>query len=179
MKQEDVAKCLDCNDPENLYKILDFIPEGVMILDNDFKIKFANKAILDLHFVTDISQDNVTGKFCYDVTHHLEGPCAPPDHACPIEEYRKTGEVAKVIHKHFDKDGKQFLTEVTAYPIKDESGDVSGFIHIANGLSENIKRDLEDLNKVMTMTFGREARMTELKAKIKELEKKVEESSKE
>lgn len=174
MTNEDLARCLECNNPENLYKILDFFPEGVMILDNEFKIKFANKAMLDLHFVTDEEKKNVANKFCYAITHHLDKPCAPPNHTCPVVEYYKKKEVVRVLHKHFDKKGREFITEVTAYPIMNEGGEVSGFIHIARELAESIKRDLEDLNKVMDVTIGREMKMAELKRKVKELEEKLE-----
>ena len=169
----------DCETaPDVFYKVLDSIPEGIMILDNQFRIIYANKKILDLHEM-DTEDKSIIGGHCYKCTHGLESPCQPPDHACPVIAYRQTGKITKFIHKHFDKHGKEFFTEVSAYPIIDKDNNITGFIHMATSLSEEMERNIDNLGKLKGFTVDREAKMYGLKKEIDELKKKLEEAQKE
>jgi len=156
--------------------IAENIQEGIMLLDRDFKIIWANKKIMGL---TGIKEDEVFGGYCYAVTHHLDEPCKPPHDACPIHEVLATGKAVSITHTHFDKQGNKFYAEVTAYPVKNEKGEVIQFIHVARDITERVKLEEEikkkvfDLERFNKLAVGRELMMKELKVRIAELEAKI------
>jgi len=156
--------------------IAENIQEGIMLLSKDFKILWANKKIMGL---SGLKEDEVFGGYCYAITHHLDEPCKPPHDACPIHEVLATGKAVSVTHTHFDKEGNKFYAEVSAYPVKNEKGEVIQFIHVARDITERIKSEEEikkkvfDLERFNKLAVGRELMMKELKTRIAELEKEL------
>lgn len=116
--------------------ILDTIVEHVMIVSRDFKILYANKALLG---AVGLRNEDVIGKHCYEITHHRETPCKPPENLCPLIECMK-GKPCTPTHTHYDKDGNEFYVEVTARPWK-EKGEIVGFVHVAKDITER-KREV-------------------------------------
>ncbi|MFQ6129446.1 MAG: PAS domain S-box protein [Candidatus Hadarchaeaceae archaeon] len=111
--------------------ILDTIPEEVMVLSKDFKILYANRALLD---AVGFKKKDVVGKHCYKITHNRETPCQLPKDPCPILALMK-GKPCTCTHTHYDKAGNEFYVEVTAYPLK-EKGELVGFVHVARDITE-------------------------------------------
>jgi len=140
--------CKDKNPKKGLEKIneakeiattaLDNIAEGILVLSKDFKIIWANKKIMDL---SHLKEKEVVGDFCYKVTHHRKEPCRPPHDVCPIHEVLEKGKPVTVLHTHFDAEGNEFYAEVSAYPIKDEKGDIAQFVHIARDVTDRVKAE--------------------------------------
>lgn len=125
-----------------LYKVKQFlenivngITEQIILVSRDFKILWANKTFLD-QFGCKI--DDLKGRSCYEVTHHQKVPCQSPHDICPIAQVLKTGKPTKEVHLHQGPAGK-FYSEVTAYPIKDEKGEIVEFVHIARDVTAEKK----------------------------------------
>lgn len=151
-----------------LTAITDGIDEEIMLIDKDFKILWANKKIKEL---TGLDRQTVVGEFCYKLTHYLDSPCKFPLHICPIEDVVKHNKTNAVLHKHFDKQGNILYVEVIAYPLADETGKVTKFIHISRDVTERMKmvkeieqakskleeysRKLEDMVEERTMKLTR------------------------
>jgi PAS domain S-box-containing protein len=117
-----------------LYKVKQFlenivngITEQIILVSKDFKILWANKTFLD-QFGCKI--EDVAGRRCYEVTHNQNTPCQPPHDICPIAQVLETGKAIKEVHVHRRAAG-EFYSEVTAYPIRDEKGNIVEFVHIA------------------------------------------------
>jgi len=115
-------------------RITDGIQEGIMLIDKDFKILWANKKQKELF-------GEVEGDYCYQVTHRRDSPCQPPNDTCPILEIQKTNEFSSVVHNHFDKQGNSIFVEVTAYPIKDETGETVKFVHVSRDITERKRQE--------------------------------------
>ncbi len=47
----------------------------MMVLDLDYRIVEANRALLQM---VGLRREEVVGKHCYEVSHHLEKPCTTP-----------------------------------------------------------------------------------------------------
>ncbi|MFH0790254.1 MAG: ATP-binding protein [Candidatus Omnitrophota bacterium] len=151
-----------------LTAITDGIDEEIMLIDKDFKILWANKKIKEL---TGVDRQAIAGEFCYKLTHYLDKPCKFPLHICPIEDVIKYNKTNAVLHKHFDKQGNMLYVEVIAYPLADENGQVSKFIHISRDVTERMtmvkeleqaknkleeySRKLEDMVEERTMKLTR------------------------
>jgi len=52
--------------------ILESVGEGFIVVDRDFRIISANKAYCEQ---VKCRHENITGKYCYEVSHHLSRPC--------------------------------------------------------------------------------------------------------
>jgi PAS domain S-box-containing protein len=44
-----------------------------MVIDLDYRIIEVNRALLEM---VGLKREDVVGKHCYEVSHHLENPCA-------------------------------------------------------------------------------------------------------
>jgi PAS domain S-box-containing protein/putative nucleotidyltransferase with HDIG domain len=126
-----------------LEKILQGIDEGILLLSKDFEILWANKKIEEN---SRLKMNEIVGNYCYKVTHHRDNPCEPPDDICPIEEVIKKGKSITVTHTHFDKNGNKILVEVSAYPIRNEKGEIVQFVYLCRDITER-KRAEEELRE--------------------------------
>ena len=119
-------------------KIASSVEEMIMVIDSDFRIKWANKRLKVAY------GPYVKGRYCYEVTHHLDKPCNFPDDACLIEDVKKTNKSKSVIHTHFDKNNKPIYTEVYASPLLDEEGNPTGdFIHTSRNVTDKTRAQKE------------------------------------
>jgi len=117
-------------------RVINGIADAVSVIDvKDFKIVGVNRAFLD---ICGLSEEEVIGKTCHEITHHLATPCMPPDDPCPIGELLETGKPITVEHVHLDKDNRETSVEVSAYPLYDGE-EIKQIIHIAKDTTRHKK----------------------------------------
>ncbi|MBI5633835.1 MAG: PAS domain-containing protein [Nitrospirae bacterium] len=127
--------------------ILESIDEGFIIIDPEFRIISANRAYcrqVKCHV------ENITGKHCFEVSHHLDKPCFWNGEECAPSRTFKTGAPSLAIHTHYDSDGKHLYIETRSYPIKDEAGRVTAVIETLNNITE-MRRLEEQLRHAQKM----------------------------
>ncbi|MBI5640603.1 MAG: PAS domain S-box protein [Nitrospirae bacterium] len=114
--------------------ILNSLNDAVSIVDvKDFSIVSVNRTFLD---EVGMDKEDVIGRTCYAVTHHLPSPCSSEDHFCPLIETRTTGMHTVAEHQHFHKDGKRVYVEVSASPIRDKDGEIIQIVHASRNITE-------------------------------------------
>jgi len=113
--------------------ILDSVEEGFIIIDPEFRIVAANRAFCEQ---VKCRVENVAGKYCYEVSHHLDKPCFWAGEECAPSRTFKTGASSLAIHTHHDSEGKPLYIETRSYPIKDASGTVTAVIETLNNITE-------------------------------------------
>ena len=116
---------------EGWKSVLDSSPDLITILDISFNVIWVNKAMSK---TLDTSPDSCLGLKCFEAVHDIESPVSNCPHAKMIlnsQEY--TEEVNE------ENWGGCFL--VTASPIKDESGNILGSIHVARDINEGKKTE--------------------------------------
>lgn len=118
-----------------LENIVNGITEQIILISKDFKILWANKTFLEQFNCT---MEELAGNYCYAVTHKRQSPCQPPHDTCPVAKVLDKGKPIKEIHRHIGPEG-EFLSEVSAYPIRNEKGEIVEFVHIARNISGEIK----------------------------------------
>lgn len=130
---------------ELLVRSTDGIQEGLMLLTNDFRIEWANRAAVEQ---SGRDPSDVIGNFCYTVSHGRDLPCSGPDDPCPMIELKRTGQPVRMVHNHVDAKGVVSFIEVSAYPARSEEGIPIEFIHVARDITRNIldERELRRLN---------------------------------
>lgn len=119
-----------------LSTITNGIDEEIMLIDDKFRVLWANKKTREL---SHLEEKEVIGSYCYKLTHHLDEPCKEPLDICPILDIGKIKQKAGVLHTHFDKEGNPFYVEVIAHPLPDENGQITKFIHISRDVTERMK----------------------------------------
>ncbi|MFA5095853.1 MAG: PAS domain-containing protein [Candidatus Omnitrophota bacterium] len=118
-----------------LENIVNGITEQITVISKDFKILWANKTFLEQF---GCKLEDLKGKYCYEVTHDRKSPCQPPHDTCPVVKIFETGMPVKEIHTHQGAEG-EFLSEVSAYPIRDKKGQIVEFVHIARNIKPENK----------------------------------------
>ncbi len=95
--------------------LLDAIPDGVCIIDEDFRIVATNRSYRE-----QLALDGTTGVglSCHQMAHDRDTPCPPTLLTCPVHEIRKTGQPLKVLHHHQRTDGTVLDVEIYAAPMQ-------------------------------------------------------------
>jgi len=105
--------------------ILDNIRELIAFQDVNNRVLAANRAAGD-----SVGQrpEQLVGRFCYEIWHQRDKPCL----GCPVVVARKTGQPAEA--EITSPDGR--VWHIRGYPVKDESGRVTGVIEITSEITE-------------------------------------------
>ena len=115
-----------------LKKLLDAIPEPIMIINRDFTVAMANQAIRENTFDSHPGQCPT----CHKLTHNLDKPCSGVTHPCPVQEVLRTKTPSRVEHVHYDKNGRDLYVEIIAAPIFDENENIVQIIEICRDVSD-------------------------------------------
>ncbi|TAN44729.1 MAG: response regulator, partial [Nitrospirae bacterium] len=119
--------------------ILEGVGEGFIVIDPEYKIISANRAYCEQ---VKLSCEDIVGKHCYEVSHHMAKPCFQEGEDCSVKHTFETGTPHFAVHTHFDKDGNRIYIESRSFPMKDASGKVYAVIETLNNITE--KRGLEE-----------------------------------
>ncbi|MCG8100226.1 MAG: ATP-binding protein [Candidatus Thiodiazotropha taylori] len=102
-----------------LQALVDAIPDGIRIIDEDFKVVLVNQAYCEQHRLEDKLE---VGATCYGVTHNANKPCPPTLINCPIHEVSRCKKPIKVVHQHHRLDLTTFEVEIIAAPMTIQQG---------------------------------------------------------
>ncbi|MGD0282751.1 MAG: response regulator [Dissulfurispiraceae bacterium] len=125
---------------ELIKNILEHVDEGFIIIDRDFRILSAN---MTYSRMVEMPLEQITGKHCYEVSHHISAPCVGSGNECPLRRVFETRKSFSTIHKHENSKGRTIYCETKAYPFSlDPSGEVITAIETLVDVTE--KQKLED-----------------------------------
>ncbi len=130
-----------------LQSLIDGIPDGVRVLDQDFNILLANQAYLDQSGKT--AKSTLNDK-CYAI-HQRDEPCIPTMETCPLFEIKKHGQAIKALHHHINSEGEEQSVEIFAAPV------TGGIEWGKTPIVIEIIRDLEK-----SVSYSQEQRLTAL-----------------
>ncbi|MGO9577901.1 MAG: PAS domain-containing protein [Desulfobaccales bacterium] len=135
-----------------LETIVNGIADHMMVIDLDCKIIEVNRALLEM---VGLKRDEVVGKRCYEVSHHLKAPCTIPDHPCPLKEAVATGKAASATHVHFDKDGREHYYHVVCHPLFDEEGRIHQVVDLSRDITQEINARMRMLHDDKMTSLGK------------------------
>ncbi len=135
-----------------LETILDGITDQMMVIDLDYRIIEVNRALLEM---VGLRREDVVGKHCYEVSHHLQEPCSSPDHPCPLKDAVANGKAASTTHVHFAKDGREHYIHVVCHPIFDENGRVYRVIDLSRDITKEVINRTRMLHDDKMTSLGR------------------------
>lgn len=106
-------------------KTFDTIPDIVTIIDSQYRIVRANKALAQK---LGVPKEELVGKFCYNLLHNTE---QPPSH-CP---HHKTINAATEHVEEFYAENLKAYYIISSTPLFDSQGRVSGIVEIAHDIT--------------------------------------------
>jgi PAS domain S-box-containing protein len=135
-----------------LETIVNGIADHMMVIDLDYKIIEVNRALLEM---VGLHRNEVVGKRCYEVSHHLKAPCTIPDHPCPLKKAVATGKAASATHVHFDKDGREHYYHVVCHPLYDEEGRIHQVVDLSRDITQEINARTRMLHDDKMTSLGK------------------------
>ena len=109
------------------------VPDLIVILDTNFKVLRANKAMADKFNTT---PEEMVGLTCHEVVHGMNSvPSFCPFSKLLIDGHEHTSEI------HEDGLGGDFIVSVS--PLKDNNGKLMGVVHVARDITERKKIETE------------------------------------
>ena len=144
------------NLPLNTSDILDATGDGIIVIDENYKIVYANKRFLD---DAGVPPSEVIGGYCYKVSHFRDEPCDPLLESCSVEEVIKKGRTVKVIHGHYGRQNKEIAVEINSSPFYDaltgKKYAVEVLRYLGNGSNAHLKFNLSQrLSEVGLLAEG-------------------------
>jgi transcriptional regulator with PAS, ATPase and Fis domain len=109
--------------PQELIAYLDGLPEPHIVLDPDYRIIAANAA-----YERDYGHgQQVVGRCCYQVSHHIDVPCDQAGESCPMARSRQSGQVERVLHLHHTAHGEEYV-HIELTPVMGEDGQAAFYV---------------------------------------------------
>jgi two-component system response regulator AtoC len=102
-------------------QIINILPDPFVVIDRSYKIIAANRNYLK-HYGYSTPSD-VVGRFCYEVSHHVDAPCSQHGEHCPLETVFESGQPTQVMHVHYH-DGEEEHVQLHSNPLFDADGKV-------------------------------------------------------
>ena len=140
------------SDKAFLETIVNGIQDHMMVIDLNYRIIEVNRALLQM---VGLRREEVVGKHCYEVSHHLKHPCSDPDHPCPLKDAVATGKAASATHVHFDKKGQERYYHVVCHPLYDENGRIHQVVDLARDITQEISARTQVLHDDKMTSLGK------------------------
>lgn len=147
-----------------MQKLIDAIPDGIRVIDQNFRIIMANRAYAKQQGLA-LSETNRS--LCYQSSHGRTTPCPPSLVTCPLYELREEGQELKIMHHHKrcvatgktghkEEQPAQFHVEISAAALETEQPGEKG----KNRKNLFVVEAIRDLEREVRVT--QEQRLSEL-----------------
>ncbi|PVV17865.1 MAG: hypothetical protein B6D78_17715 [gamma proteobacterium symbiont of Ctena orbiculata] len=136
-----------------LQALVDAIPDGIRIIDENFRVILVNKAYCEQHRLESMSD---VGATCYGITHNTSKPCPPTLINCPVHEISHIKKPIKVMHQHHRSDRTTFEVEIFAAPMTIKQGGeektliVESIRDLAKAVKYSQEQKLSELGRLAT-----------------------------
>ncbi len=98
----------------SLQSLIDMQDRPAVVIDRDYRIVAANRAYRRAYAIT---REDLIGRHCFEVSHHRESPCHLHGEDCPHQQVFGTGTAQRVVHTHFDGQGRPEYVGIQGHPV--------------------------------------------------------------
>jgi PAS domain S-box-containing protein len=136
---------------DTMSAVLNSINSAIAIVDSkDMRISAFNSFFIK---DTDVNGNEVIGRRCKDIAQKRPLPCDRLCEECPVTLTMRTGVHAAREIIHCGADGRVKYIEISAYPVKDESGKVLHAVYLAQDITgrkqeENSRLEEQQMRRV-------------------------------
>ncbi len=120
-----------------LQDIVDSIEDELLVIDNKYRIRFANSVVQNRY---QKGAKSPIGKRCYNVLYNRNKPCSTSLWDCALRKVLQSGKMTTVIHPVRIRGAETYL-KVTAYPLPDSSGNMNAVLELRRDVTA--ERELE------------------------------------
>ncbi|MFC1892612.1 GAF domain-containing protein [Chloroflexota bacterium] len=121
----------------NLQDIVDSVEDDLLVVDCDYRIRFANLA-MRARFPQEA--ESPIGKLCYQALHDRDRPCSMPLWDCPVKKVVQSGRTVALIHPDPTPGANRYL-KIAAYPLRDHNGNIAAVVELRRDVTA--ERELE------------------------------------
>jgi PAS domain S-box-containing protein len=127
---------------EQTRRILDSIPDIVMVLDDQMRIQTVNAGFSRL---TGLSPSQVRGQLCYNVLCRRLAPPASDDVGCPFRKVFESGKRVEQVQvfDHIKVPGIEQYFDVSMIPLEKEEGKVTQVVETLHPIDERVRLQRE------------------------------------
>ncbi len=129
----------------------ELVNEDVLVIGADYRIMDINAPMLSK---LGVSRETVIGRYCYEITHHLDRPCSGEEHPCPLEQSFNTQKPSQTTHIHLDNQKREIYYAISCYPIL-ENDRVTGAIELSRDITHEIDDQKNLLQQSKLASIGR------------------------
>lgn len=130
----------------NLYDMLTTLGAGLVLLDTDMRILWANK--LYTEWFGDI--EKIRGMYCFSLLHQRDQLCDN----CPALESNRTGAPVSCERTAFTRDGREKFFRLITAPIRDEHGKIINNLILSIDITEQKTLEKRLLQTERLATIG-------------------------
>lgn len=120
-----------------LQGLVDGVEDELLVIDTDYRVKFANSVIKD-RFKGE--SGSPIGRRCYEVLHNRNEPCSAPVCDCPLKQVLQKGKPAIVVQRECTTGVSKYL-KVIVYPLRDVQGNIKFIAELRRDVTA--QRELE------------------------------------
>ncbi|HEX5392486.1 MAG TPA: sigma-54-dependent Fis family transcriptional regulator [Rhodocyclaceae bacterium] len=123
---------------DSLTELISFLenqPEPRILMDANYRIVAANGAYMKVFG----QAHPVTGRYCYEVSHHFAVPCDQAGETCPLRGCQESGESRRVLHLHHTARGEEHV-DVEITPIRNPQGELTYFVETIQAVRQTSSR---------------------------------------
>jgi len=104
----------------SLQDVMDSTEDELLVIDSDYRIRFANSAAQSNAHKT---AESLIGCICYEALYDRDRPCSAPLWECPLREVLRSGNTRTFIHSVHILGAETYL-KITAHPLRDNGGNI-------------------------------------------------------
>jgi two-component system NtrC family sensor kinase len=142
--------------------LLDASPDGVMVIDRNFRIINCNDSPL---ITVGKGRESVLGKFCHEIIYDSLKHCDCHGRDCPAQQTLKTRQPSRVLLENLSTNGEPQVSQVTAYPIFNQLNEIVQLVitirDITKALSDRIEQRTQIIKDDLAR-FAQEDRLSSL-----------------
>lgn len=142
--------------------LLEASPDGVMVIDRDFRIINCNDSPL---ITVGKGRKFVLGKSCFEVIYDSQKHCDCIGRICPAKETLKTRKPSRVLHENLSINGEPQVSQVTAYPIFNQLNEIVQLVITVRDITKALSDRIEQRTQVIKddlARFAQEDRLSSL-----------------
>ncbi len=144
--------------------VLNSINAAIAIVDSkDLRILAYNKVFIR---EPETGDNEITGRRCIDTAHKRLLPCDQSCEECPITLTMRTGKYSARESVHHCEDGSAKYIEISAYPVKDDAGDIRHVVHVAQDITERKQKENSLLEEQQMRRMSAERQVVETQLRM-------------
>ena len=104
----------DAPTEQSLQSLIDMQDHPAVLINQDYQIVAANRAY---RVAYGLETRQLIGRTCYEVSHHRDSPCHLHGEDCPHLQVFSKKMVQRVLHTHFDAQGRPEYVGIKGHPV--------------------------------------------------------------